>query len=47
MDNKLQKVDHAALRVNQTFIISLSLLGFIFSAWWLPARQFAFWATTS
>lgn len=37
MDNKLQKVDHAALRVNQTFIISLSLLGFIFSAWWLPA----------
>ncbi len=33
----LQKVDHAALRVNQTFIISLSLLAFVFNAWWLAA----------
>ncbi len=37
MENKLQKVDHAALRVNQSFIIGLSLIAFIFTAPWLAA----------
>ena len=37
MANTLQKVDHAALRVNQSFIIGLSLLAFIFNTWWLAA----------
>lgn len=41
MANALQKVDHAALRVNQAFIISLSLLAFVFNAWWLAAVVFA------
>jgi hypothetical protein len=31
----LQKVDHAALRVNQSFIIGLSLLTFILNSPWL------------
>ena len=29
MSQELQKVDHAALKVNQTFIIGLNILGFI------------------
>ena len=37
MANALQKVDHAALRVNQALIISLSLLSFVFNIWWLAA----------
>lgn len=37
MANALQKVDHAALRVNQALIIGLSLLAFVFNAWWLAA----------
>jgi hypothetical protein len=31
----LQKVDHAALKANQLFIISLSILAFIFNQPWL------------
>ena len=37
MANALQKVDHAALRVNQALIIGLSLLAFVLNAWWLAA----------
>lgn len=37
MANTLQKVDHAALRVNQAFIIGLSLVAFVVNAWWLAA----------
>ena len=33
----LQKVDHSALRVNQSFIIVLNILAFILNAWWLSA----------
>lgn len=33
----LQKVDHAALKANQLFIISLSILAFIFNQPWLAA----------
>jgi hypothetical protein len=33
----LQKVDHAALKANQLFIISLSILAFIFNQAWLAA----------
>jgi hypothetical protein len=33
----LQKVDHAALKANQLFIISLSILAFIFNQVWLAA----------
>lgn len=35
MTARLQKVDHAALRVNQALIIGLNLLAFIFNAPWL------------
>jgi hypothetical protein len=37
MATSLQNVDHSALRVNQAFIIALSLLAFVFNAWWLAA----------
>jgi hypothetical protein len=37
MATSLQKVDHSALRVNQAFIIGLSLLAFILNQWWLAA----------
>ncbi len=33
----LQKVDHAALKANQLFIISLNILAFIFNQIWLVA----------
>ena len=33
----LQKVDHAALKANQLFIISLNILAFIFNQVWLAA----------
>ena len=33
----LQKVDHAALKANQLFIISLNILAFIFNQPWLAA----------
>src|SRR5215216_3917970 len=33
----LQKVDHAALKANQLFIISLNILAFIFNQVWLVA----------
>jgi hypothetical protein len=35
MPSTLQKVDHAALRVNQAFIIGLSLTAFVLNAPWL------------
>jgi len=41
MAQTLQKVDHSALRVNQAFIIGLSLLAFVFNAWWLAALVLA------
>lgn len=34
---KERKVDHSALRVNQTFIIGLSILAFVLDAVWLAA----------
>ena len=34
---KERKVDHAALRVNQAFIIDLSILAFVLDAVWLAA----------
>ncbi len=37
MVNSLQKVDHSALRVNQAFIIGLSLAAFVANAPWLAA----------
>jgi hypothetical protein len=33
----LQKVDHAALKANQLFIISLNILAFIFNQVWIAA----------
>ena len=35
MDTPLQKVDHSALRVNQSFIIGLNILAFILNLPWL------------
>ncbi len=35
MASSLQKVDHAALRVNQAFIIGLSIAAFILNSKWL------------
>jgi hypothetical protein len=35
MNTQLRPVDHSALKVNQAFIILLSLLAFVFSAVWL------------
>lgn len=35
MDGNLQKVDHAAIKVNQTLIIQLNILAFILNAPWL------------
>jgi hypothetical protein len=35
MDGSLQKVDHAALKVNQALIIALNILAFVFNAPWL------------
>ncbi|MCW5877254.1 MAG: DUF4395 domain-containing protein [Anaerolineales bacterium] len=37
MTNKLQKVDHAALKANQLTIIALSILAFILNQPWLAA----------
>jgi hypothetical protein len=37
MDENLQKVDHAAIKVNQALIILLNILAFIFNAPWLAA----------
>ncbi len=37
MDENLQKVDHAALRVNQALIILLGILAFVLDAAWLAA----------
>lgn len=37
LDQPLAKVDHSALRVNQAFIIGLSLIAFIADAPWLAA----------
>lgn len=37
MSEDLQKVDHAALRTNQAFIIALSVAAFIVNAPWLAA----------
>lgn len=37
MAGSLQKVDHAALRTNQAFIIGLNITGFIFDSLWLTA----------
>jgi sterol desaturase/sphingolipid hydroxylase (fatty acid hydroxylase superfamily) len=36
-DQILQKVDHAALRTNQSFIIGLSIAAFVLNAAWLAA----------
>jgi hypothetical protein len=35
MSANLQKVDHAALRTNQAFIISLNILAFVLDYFWL------------
>lgn len=35
MESPTQKVDHSALKVNQAFIIGLSILAFIFNLPWL------------
>lgn len=32
-----RRVDHTALKVNQAFIISLLIAGFLLSSWWLVA----------
>jgi hypothetical protein len=32
-----RKVDHSALRTNQVFIISLTILAFVLNTWWLVA----------
>ena len=32
-----RKVDHSALRTNQTFIITLLVLAFVVGAWWIVA----------
>jgi hypothetical protein len=37
MDEKLQQVDHTALRVNQALIILLGILAFVLDAAWLAA----------
>lgn len=37
MSEKLMKVDHAALRTNQSFIIGLNIAGFVLDAVWLSA----------
>ncbi|MCW5875927.1 MAG: DUF4395 domain-containing protein [Anaerolineales bacterium] len=37
MANKLQKVDHAALKANQLTIITLSILAFVLNQPWLAA----------
>jgi hypothetical protein len=36
-NNPEPRVDHSALRTNQTLIISLSILAFVINAWWLVA----------
>ena len=35
METTLRKVDHSALKVNQTFIIALLAIAFVFNAVWL------------
>ncbi len=35
MNDRITKVDHAALRVNQAFVISLLLIAFVFNVPWL------------
>ena len=33
----VRRVDHSALRTNQAFIITLTILAFVLGAWWLVA----------
>ncbi len=37
MSEQTQKVDHAALKVNQIFIIGLNVLAFVLNLYWLAA----------
>ena len=36
-ENKVEKVDHSALRTNQVVIILLNSLGFVLNLWYLPS----------